>query len=151
MVVLLEDEVIENLSSWLEGNGWNIIDKNLRHSHGVDLKATKSGQMLVVEAKGSKGNPRSHVTTRPRFNSGQIKDHFGKAIVKVLEEKNKDSESIVAIAHPNDDYLKKVLEASAEEIRKMGVLLFWVESSEKILVDSPYKKWGRTYGLLEFK
>ena len=150
MVILLEEEVVENLSIWLMEHDWSIVEKNLGHKHGPDLVASKEGYRLLVEAKGSKGNPKSHVTTRPRFNSGQIKDHFGKAIVKILEEKNKDPELIVAIAQPDDEYIKDVLQSSAEEVRKMGVLLLWVESATKVSVDSLNQKESRIGALPEF-
>jgi len=150
LVILLEDEVVQNLSKWLEERGWAIVEINLGHKHGPDLVAAKERYRLFVEAKGSKGNPKSHVTTRPRFDSGQIKDHFGKAIVKVLEEKHKDSESIIAIAHPDDEYIRQVLKSSADEIRKMGVILFWVESSKKVSVDSFNKEGNRIGSLPEF-
>lgn len=107
MVELTENEVIDYLSYWLEEKEWIILEKSKGHSHGIDIKASKNEQILIIEAKGSKGNPRSPVTTRSRFDSGQIKDHFGKAIVKLLEQKHSNPKAIIGIAQPNDEYLKK--------------------------------------------
>jgi len=135
MVELTENEVIDNLCYWLGKNGWVILEKSKGHSRGIDIKASRNGQVLIIEAKGSKGNPRSHVTTRPRFDSGQIKDHFGKAIVKVLEQKHSNPKAIIGIAQPNDDYLIKHIHDAAEEIRKMGIRLYWVESKDNVIVE----------------
>ena len=49
------------------------------------------------------------IKKRPYFDSGQIKDHFGKAIVKVLELKSDNENCDVAIAHPDDESIKKIL------------------------------------------
>jgi len=135
MVELTENEVIDNLCYWLDKNGWEILEKSKGHSRGIDIKASRNEQILIIEAKGSKGNPKSPVTTRPRFDSGQIKDHFGKAIVKVLEQKHSNPKAIIGIAQPNDEYLIKHIHDAAEEIRKMGIKLYWVESKDNVIVE----------------
>lgn len=148
MVIAFEDDVTKCVGDWLSNRGWKILEMNLGHKHGPDILARKGGNRIIVESKGSKGNPKSPVTTRKRFDSGQIKDHFGKAIVKVLEERYKDPNAIVAIAHPDDEYIRKVLNDAAEEVRKMGIILFWVKSSDEMRVQSD-SSWARK-GLPEF-
>ena len=133
MPKLYENEVIDYLSVWLTKRGWNILERSKGHSRGIDIKAEKNLKILIIEAKGSKGNPRSPVTTRSSFDSGQIKDHFGKAIVKILEQKHLNPNAIVGIAQPNDEYLRSHIDAAAKEVRKFGIKLFWVESSEVVI------------------
>ena len=133
MVKLTENEVIDFLCIWLKKDDWTILEISKGHSRGIDIKATKDNEVMIIEAKGSKGNPRSPVTTRPYFDSGQIKDHFGKAIVKVLEQKHANPSAIVGIAQPNDDYLRGHIEAASQEIRKFGIKLFWVESPDLVI------------------
>jgi len=133
MVKLTENEVIDFLCVWLKNKDWKILEKSKGHSRGVDIKAMKNKKTLIIEAKGSKGSPSSPVTTRPYFDSGQIKDHFGKAIVKVLEEKHTNPSAIIGIAHPNDGYLRGHIEAAACEVRKFGIKLYWVESPSVVI------------------
>lgn len=130
--LLIEDEVIEILCENLKKKGWKIICKAKGHQRGVDIKASKNDKVLVVEAKGAKGNPQSPVTTKSKFNSGDIKTHLGEAIVKVLEEKNKDPKINIAIALPNDDYIKKTLKFAIPEVIKIGINLFWISKSGNV-------------------
>jgi len=133
MVKLTENEVIDFLCAWLENKDWIILEKSKGHTQGIDIKAMKNDQTLIIEAKGGKGDPKSPVTTRPYFDSGQIKDHFGKAIVKVLEQKHANPSAIIGIAHPNDDYLRGHIEEAASEVRKFGIKLYWVESPDIVI------------------
>ena len=135
MVKLTENEVIDYLSIWLEKKGWIILEKSKGHSRGIDIKASRNNQILFIEAKGSKGNTKSPVTTRPYFDSGQIKDHFGKALIKILELKHNNPDAIFGIAQPNDDYLRGHIEDASKEISKFGIKLYWVESPEKIFLE----------------
>ncbi len=90
--LMTENHVVEIFSEWLKKDGWDIITKCLDHKRGIDILAIKGTQTLIVEAKGSKGNKASHLTTRAKFSSSQIKSHFGRAIVKSFEEKSKNLE-----------------------------------------------------------
>ena len=60
-------------------------------------------------------NNNSKIKKRPYFDSGQIKDHFGKAIVKSLEVKSDYPECDIAIAHPNDELIKKHINKSVSQ------------------------------------
>ncbi|MFH0830067.1 MAG: hypothetical protein V1887_02820 [Candidatus Aenigmatarchaeota archaeon] len=130
MKIEFEDDVIRCLCKWLETRGWKIEETSIGHKHGCDIVARKDGKRLIVEAKGRKGNPRSHVTKRPKFDSGQIKDHFGKALVKILEERNKDQNAIIAIAQPNDNHIRECLKHVIPEVKKSDIKLYWIESAE---------------------
>jgi hypothetical protein len=132
MVKLTENEVIDNLCEWLAHQGWEIQKKSKNHERGIDIKASKDNELLIIEAKGSKGNSLSHVTKRKKFDSGQIKDHFGKALVKVLEERNRNPNATIAIAQPNDIDIRRNLKDVIPEAKKIGIKLFWVDASDKI-------------------
>lgn len=129
---LTEDEVVLILIKYLESLGWQIDDYCLGHSRGYDIVASKDEKRLYVEAKGAKANNDSPIKKRPYFNSGQIKDHLGKAIVKSIETKIKFPESIVAIAQPDNEYLKSVCRETAEYLSRIEIYCFWVNSEGKV-------------------
>lgn len=135
LVLMTEDEVVNNLCIWLKNNGWKIMNKCLGHEHGIDILATKETQNLIVEAKGSRGNTNSSVTKREKFSKSQIKKHFGCALVKILEEKYKNIGAIVAIAQPDDPYLKECLSLVIPEVIKSGIKLYWVSRDGQVTQD----------------
>jgi len=113
---------------------WKVLEKSLGRSRGLDIKAQnlKNSRILIVEAKGSKANPRARNRKRPKFDSGQIKDHFGKALVKVLEQRHMNPKATVAIAQPDDPYIRQCLQYATPETRGIGIRLFWVKSSKTV-------------------
>ncbi len=125
--LMTEDQVVELFTAWLAKDGWEIITKCLGHQRGIDILAIKGTQSLIVEAKGSKGNSESHLTKKDKFSKSQIKSHFGRALVKVFEEKSKNLGAKIAIVQPNDHYLKGCLKDAAPEVLKAGIELYWVD------------------------
>ncbi len=130
---LTEDEVIEHLEQWLRKMKWQDIKTTKGHARGLDLIAQKNKESLIVEAKGARANPKSHVKKREKFDCGQIKTHFGKAIVKVLEERNKNPNATIAIAHPEDIDIRNCLDKVLPEIKKFSIKLYWVKSSGQVI------------------
>jgi len=130
-IPMLEDEVVNKLSRWLTKKGWSVDNLCLGHAHGNDITAVKDTEKLFVEAKGGRGNPKSPVTTREKFNCSQIKTHFGKAIVKMFEERHKNPGPgvIVAIAQPDDKYIIKCLSGAIPGVINAGIKLFWVSDN----------------------
>jgi Holliday junction resolvase-like predicted endonuclease len=133
MSKLTENEVIEYLCGWLDNDGWKNIKANKDHSRGIDVSANKDGKTLIVEAKGARGNPRSHVTTRKKFDCGQIKTHFGKAIVKILEQRSLNPDAIIAIAQPDDIDIRRCLQDVVSEIKRINIKLFWIKESGEVI------------------
>jgi Holliday junction resolvase len=88
---LTEDQIIEILMTYLTKTGWTIESYCFGQSKGTDIIAIKNGRKLFIEAKGAKAGENSKTKRREYFDSGQIKTHFGKAIVKLLEDKHKQS------------------------------------------------------------
>jgi hypothetical protein len=130
---MTEDFVVESLCKWLESKDYKIRSSCLGAARGNDIEAVKNGALLIVEAKGAKG--KLSTTTRPKFDSGQIKTHLGKAIVKVLEQKTLNPGAEIAIAHPYDDYLMGVLSTIRPEIKRMGIKMYWVKDQESVFED----------------
>ena len=121
---LTEDETVELLIKYLENDGYNIISFCTGHKRGTDIVGEKNHRKLLVEVKGARANHNSKIKKRPYFDSGQIKDHFGKAIIKVLELKSDNENCDVAIAHPDDESIKKHLDKSIKQLKKLEIIHF---------------------------
>ena len=129
---LTEDETVELLIKYLENDGYNIISFCTGHKRGTDIVGEKNHRKLLVEVKGARANHNSKIKKRPYFDSGQIKDHFGKAIVKVLELKSDNENCDVAIAHPDDESIKKHLDKSIKQLKKLEIIHFWVSKNGNV-------------------
>ena len=129
---LTEDETVELLIKHLERDGYNIISFCTGHKRGTDIVGEKDNRKLLVEVKGARANHNSKIKKRPYFDSGQIKDHFGKAIVKVLELKSDNENCDVAIAHPDDEAIKKHLNKSIKHLNKLDIIHFWVSKNGNV-------------------
>ncbi|MBP7088786.1 MAG: hypothetical protein KBB01_05770 [Candidatus Omnitrophica bacterium] len=131
MVKKTEDQVIKDVMYWLKQQGWTILSFSLGQQRGLDILAEKNGKKLIVEAKGAKGNAKN--TKRNKFDSGQIKIHFGAAIIKILEERTKNPKASFAIALPEDKYMKGVLKNVRPQMDILGIKLMWVKSKSEIV------------------
>jgi len=129
---LTEDQTVELLMEHLKASGWNIISYCLGQQRGYDIVAERNNQKLYVEAKGARAGDSSPTKKRKFFDSGQIKDHMGKAIVKSLETQNKYPNAKVAIAHPDDSLIRKVIGGIIPNINKLGIIHFWVKPNGEV-------------------
>jgi len=137
MEKLTEDQTIILLMEHLKANGWEIVSYCLGQQRGYDIVAVNAnGRKLFVEAKGAKASDDSPTKKRKFFNSGQIKDHFGKAIVKSLETQLDHPHDIVAIAHPHDADIIKHIGRTASHLGSMGIACFWVKASGEVVVEN---------------
>lgn len=132
---MTEDETVLALIQYLENDGWNIESYCTGHKRGEDIIATKNASRITVEVKGAKANLNSPIKKRDKFDSGQIKTHFGKAILKSYDSVISENETIVAIAHPNNDYVKSVIEKYIPIVNKSGIRHYWVNDDGTVEVD----------------
>ena len=126
---LTEDQTIIILIEYLKSQGWNIDGHCLGQQRGYDIEASKGNEKLFIEAKGAKGNDNSPTKKRKYFDSGQIKDHFGKAIVKSLETINSYPNAKIGIAHPDDEDIRRVIGGITKNITKLGIRHYWVNEN----------------------
>ena len=136
MEKLTENEVIELLIKWLEDNNWEIKSYCLDNKRGNDIEAIRDGKTLIVEAKGAKANDNSKIKKRDFFSSGQIKTHFGKAIVKLLEEKVKYPDSLFAIASPYDKSIIKATAKIVPLLKGIDIIHIWVHKNGNIEIEN---------------
>lgn len=123
---LTENETILLLIPHLEEKGWNIISYCLGQERGCDIVAEKEGEEMYIEVKGARADDNSPTKKREYFNSGQIKTHFGKAIVKILSDKYSNPTSKFAIAHPDDLDIKKAIGNLTPYLKDLDIKHFWI-------------------------
>lgn len=128
-----EDEIINILIGHLKLNGWTIDSYCLGQTYGNDIVASKANTKLIVEAKGAKASNNSPTKKREYFDSGQIKTHFGKALVKVLDEKYLNPKSKFAIAHPDDNDIRKTIGHLTPFLKTLGIKHFWVSADGTVI------------------
>jgi hypothetical protein len=110
----------------LEKNGWKIESYCLGQTRGCDIVSVKDDEKLYIEVKGSRASDDSPTKRRAFFDSGQIKTHFGKAIVKILEDKYRNPKSNFAIAHPDDFEIKRAIGNLTPYLKGLGIRHYWV-------------------------
>ena len=126
---LTEDETIEILMKHLENNSWKIESHCLGQTRGCDIVAIKKTEKLYIEVKGARAGNNSPTKRREYFDSGQIKTHFGKAIVKILDDKYKMPNANFAIAHPDDVAIRKAIGNLTPFLKGIDIKHFWVSAS----------------------
>lgn len=126
MIKLTENETVLFLAAHLKQGGWKIESLCLGQAHGNDIVASKLKTIFIVEVKGARAGDKSPTKKREHFDSGQIKTHFGKALVKVLEEKSLNPKNKFAIAHPDDKDIRKAIGHITPFLSKLGIKHFWV-------------------------
>jgi len=130
---LTEDETVELLMIYLKSEEYKILDYCKGHRRGIDITAEKNNRKLLIEVKGARANHNSKIKKRSYFDSGQIKDHFGKAIVKSLEVKSDNPDCDIAIAHPDDELIKKHLDKSIKHLNQLDIIHFWVSKNGSVI------------------
>ena len=98
-------------------------------TRGYDIVANRKSEKLLIEVKGAKAHKDSPTKRRDYFNSGQIKTHLGKAIIKCLETKVAFPNAKIAIAHPEDEQIRKAIASIIPELNKIGIQHYWVNAN----------------------
>jgi hypothetical protein len=126
---LMEDFVVNSIVTHLKSKGYRIVSFATGRNHGIDVHAAQENHVILVEAKGAKGNSQNGPVKRQKFDSGQIKDHLGKAILKVLELKNHDPNAELWIAHPDTPAIRTVVEPVKKHLSVLGIKCVYVSQS----------------------
>lgn len=129
---MTEDQTVLGLIKYLENDGYIIESYCLGQQRGYDILAIKNSKRLIVEVKGAKASDDSPTKKRDKFNSGQIKTHFGKALVKAMETKNSFPNADIAIAHPLDDDIINSIGDLIPQLKKLNILHFWVTTEGEV-------------------
>lgn len=130
---MTEEQVILILMNYLEKEGWYIRSFCLGSEHGHDILAEKDEKILIVEAKGAKANNKAKTKKRIFFNNTQIKVHFGKALVQILEKRIKEPHAIYAIAHPDDKGIRNCIGKLIPLLKDININHYWVSVNGNVL------------------
>ncbi len=129
---LMEDFVVKQLMAHLKDSGYTVHQFSLGKQQGIDVHASKGHSVIVVEAKGAKGNPKNGPVNRDKFDSGQIRDHLGKAIVKAFELKNSFPTAECWIAHPDTSAIRKIVTPIQAHLKAAGITCVYVDQSGRV-------------------
>jgi len=123
--MLFEDDVVAAVATHLRADGWQIESTALATQHGDDIVATRSGQRLVVEAKGQ-GSSKAHTSRYGKpFNRGQASTHVGVAVLRSLRVVSEGT-STAALALPDDEFHRREVDRVHPALSRLGVWVFWV-------------------------
>lgn len=126
---LTEDQTIKILIEFLKKDFWEIESCCFGQERGIDIVARKKGKRLYIEVKGAKASEKAPTKKSDYFNSTQIRTHFGVAIIKAIKTQNRYPKDLVAIAQPDDDYIRKVLDGVVPALKKLNIIHFWVNAN----------------------
>ena len=118
MEKLTENKTIELLMPHLVQQGYEIESYCLGQTRGYDIVAVKNGQKLLIEVKGAKAHKDLPTKRRDYFNSGQIKTH-----------------AKIAIAHPEDEQIRKAIASIIPELNKIGIQHYWVNANGTVTLE----------------
>jgi Holliday junction resolvase-like predicted endonuclease len=142
--MLLESDVIDAVCSYLESQGYQILQKLSTGQKGDDIIAMKKAaprHTLFAEAKGGTSSSRKSARYGKPFSSSQIRVHVAEAFYKAAEVLSRDTEDIAvraAIALPDTKLYRKYAEIIKPVLMELGIAVLWVDEST-VLVRST---WG---------
>ena len=139
--ILTEDEVIDAVIVYLERDGWVIESRSHADEQGEDIVAVRSGQKLVIEAKGAGSSKSGSNRYGLTFSKGQVFDHVGKAILKALRAVGQEH-TVAAIALPDNEHHRNEIEKVSEALTRLGVVVFWVTDQKNVSI-KPAPAWRR--------
>jgi hypothetical protein len=118
-IILTEDEVIDAVIAHLEKDGWAIESRSHADEHGDDIVAVRSGQKLVIEAKGAGSSKSGSNRYGLAFSKGQVFDHVGKAILKALRVVGQEH-TTAGIALPDNEHHRSEIDVSIKSLCQPG-------------------------------
>lgn len=135
--MLTENDVVSAVCRHLKDTGFEIKQSLLTSEKGIDIIAIKNSYTLFIEAKGETSASITSKRFGSPFNQNQIKTHIGQAILAVLKivTKHKDSSDIgVAIALPDNEGHRKIINEISFSLQKLGIYIFWVKDLNSVEV-----------------
>lgn len=133
-----EGNVVDAVARNLEAMGWIIENKADTRSkaRGVDLRATKSGVVLLVEAKGypskSYRDPRRADEPKPTNPSNQAQQWYSHALLKVLRLQTEYPGAKVVLAFPDFPRYRTLFEETQTGLTRLGLAVLIVNASGEL-------------------
>jgi hypothetical protein len=131
--MLTENNVVEAVVLYLEEQDYTIHRKRTTSQRGIDIEATRSdGIWYFVEAKGATSSREGSNRYGQEFDNNQIKSHVGVALLKTFQTLQSFPESKVAIALPDNDNHRQVIDSISTPISNLGVIVLLVDNEKNV-------------------
>lgn len=135
-----EGNVVRAIATHLTTQGWTIdaVANTATGEPGVDVKASRSDLVLLVEVKGypSKFYERGVNAGRPKKTTPptQARHWLAEALLAALLRQSKEDRAQVAIAFPKFDVYTRLLARIDQSIRQLGLMVLLVTESGTVEV-----------------
>ena len=137
---LTENDVIRAVKSYLEEEGWRIINECNTSQRGIDIEAIRKNKKLAVEAKGGTSSKKGTRRYDKEFSGGQKGAHIAYAILASLKQISKGGYS-VAMAFPDDKRHLYVLEQVRPALKKLHIAVYVVDMKKRVRVLENSRSW----------
>jgi len=137
-----EGNVVNALGDDLSLKGWKIESRADTSSkqRGVDLRASKSGRVLLVEAKGYPSvryrDPRRADQQKPTNPTNQAQQWYSHALLKALRLQTAYPDAKVALAFPDFPRYQALFGETKLGLEKLGIAVLMVNSFGQV------QEWG---------
>jgi hypothetical protein len=136
--MLTENDVISAVCNKLIDLDFEIRQKLHTSEKGVDIIAVKDSYTLFIEAEGETSATKTSSRFGKPFDQSQIKNHIGKALIAASKiiTKHQDSKDIgAAIALPDNEGHRKIINGISLALKKLGIYVFWVKDISTVEIN----------------
>ena len=133
--MLTENDVVEAITVFLKADSYNIDQALSTNEKGIDIEATHPQKgRCFVEAKGATSSKETSKRYGKLFTGSQVKSHIGVALVASFRTLQLYPEALVAMALPNNEGHKSIIEEMITPIMDSGIRGFLVNDDLSIEV-----------------
>lgn len=131
-LMITENEVIDMVIEELRDLDFNIISSCDTNTKGIDIVAEKNNRKILIEAKGGTTSKESAKEGRP-FDRNQAKTHISVAIFKLLQLKEKNRDTLLAMALPYERHHYEFIDSIKTSMKELEIIIFWCDK-EKVKI-----------------
>ncbi|WP_413379045.1 hypothetical protein [Alkalihalobacillus sp. 1P02AB] len=133
--IMNEDTVNYSVFNYLRQKGFCELKCLTGKKHGIDVEGKKNEWTIWVESKGSTGNDASGDMV---FDSGQIKTHADRQIMKLMEYLNVVDENVLLVlANPDIPRIRGRIAKIDKILDQIGLIQFWVQEDQTVQIEYP--------------
>ena len=143
--MLYEQDVVEVVCKILDQHGYKLDKVCTISERGFDIIASQTSPRrirLYVEVKGETSSRVNSKRYGKPFNIGQVRIHVAVALYKSAEALSlpkEDFEVRAAIALPNNQKHRDIIERIAPALYQWDIGIFWVDGNGRVEFDSPWE------------
>jgi Holliday junction resolvase-like predicted endonuclease len=140
-----ENEVIEAACRFLEGRGYEIVQRLLTSERGVDIIARRPSGVsreIHVEAKGAtsarEGSPRFGI----QYGSTEVRINLAEAFYTAASATGQTvtrPHVVSAMALPDNQLYRRYVQAIAHTLDVLGIGVFWVQDARTVRFESGWE------------